>query len=154
MTVTTKKNQLSFIFRIGLVVLLVNVGIVSLYVGYLGVHAAIFSLGLEKVISEEKAFLLHHVDFEVLREAADQLHEQTLKANALTGHQYVRYLSDNKDLPPALRILKPTHLSVENERVFIEFGGALYHFGIIVYTPEAKETGERKLADRVWFYSD
>lgn len=154
MTAITRKNPLSFIFRIGLVLLFANFGIVFLYVGYLGVHAAIFSLGLEKVISEEKASLLHNVDFEVLREAADQLHEQTLKANALTGHQYVRYLSDNRDLPPALRILKPTHISVENERIFIEFGGGLYHFGIIVYTPGAKETGQRKLADRVWFYSD
>jgi hypothetical protein len=154
MAAMTKKNPVLFIFRIGFIVLLANVGIAFSYMGYRGVQAAIFVLGMVKVISEEKAFLLHRVDFEVLREATDQLHEQTLKANALTGHQYVRYLPDNKDVPPALRILKPTHISVENERAFVEFGGGMYHFGILVYTPGAKETGQRKLADRVWFYSD
>ena len=95
----------------------------ALYGGWLGVRAVLFILGFEKVISEDKAFLLHHVDFAELRDAADELHEQTLKANAFKEQQVVGYSSDNKDLPPALRILKPTHIFVEKERVCIEFGG-------------------------------
>jgi hypothetical protein len=153
MTAIAKEQRFSILFRIGLFFLVATLGMGALYGGWLGFRAVLFILEFDKVISEDKYFLLHHVDFEVLREAADQMHEKALKAKALEDDQIVSYSSDNKDLPPALRILKPTHIFVEKERVSIEFGGALYYFGIFVDTTEVKETGDRKLADRVWFYS-
>jgi hypothetical protein len=121
----------------------------------LGVYAyfEIQFSSLKRRISSEQAWILYHVDHKVLARETRNFAKQRLAQHGrgLVGDVLK---SDDPHVPAPLAVLKPRSIAILDGYVRLEFGGALLHFGIIVYDEGLEGPGTKKLGEGVWFYSE
>jgi hypothetical protein len=102
----------------------------------------------------KQRFLLYYINHDVLAAEARKLatavrwgkSQPETKENYFSGDDLVR-------LPPGIVILKPSSVRVFNDRVEMEFGGALYYYEISIFRNGEAGHGTKQLAPNVWFTS-
>ena len=58
------------------------------------------------------------------------------------------------EIPPAIRRLKPTRVSISTNSVWVDFSDAFNPFGIAVYATGVDGRGPHKWIDGLWLYDD
>ena len=58
------------------------------------------------------------------------------------------------EIPPVIRRLKPTRVSISTNSVWVDFSDVFNPFGIVVYAAEADGRGPHKWIDGLWLYDD
>lgn len=58
------------------------------------------------------------------------------------------------EIPPAIRRLKPTRVSISTNSVWIDFSDVFNPFGIAVYAAGTDGSGPHKWIDGLWVYDD
>lgn len=131
------------VIAVGTAATAVLVGLIFLCV-YYGMR------GLVKQNFAHQAQLLYQVDHRILgREArtfaSDQRKRFEMPRSVWLGEP---------DVPPSLAILKPGSITITDDLIRLEFGGALLHYGLVVYNEGLEGPGTKKLDEGVWFYSE
>jgi hypothetical protein len=57
-------------------------------------------------------------------------------------------------VPAALRVLKPSAISVHPDYIALDFGGPFFQMDIRAFKPGLAGEGTKRLADGLWFYSE
>lgn len=113
-----------------------------------------FVFGLDRIITERQRIILYQIDHRslsiLLRDFA------TLQRWSATEPPKDGTFLDGDDpsVPPALKLLKPSSIRINDENIDLEFGGALLHFGIRAFRPGLAGSGTKQLGEGLWFYSE
>ena len=110
--------------------------------------------GLGRLVSERERQLLYHTDHAALAVEARNFQSQWRSRFGMPGSEPRVLEPDDTEIPNSLRILKPTSAVISNDRIELEFGGALLHYGIVVFDEGLEGNGTKRLAKGVWFYSE
>jgi hypothetical protein len=104
-------------------------------------------------VAATQKMLLYRVNHEVLASEARSFAATVEwgKAASKPGGYYLK--GDDIALPTSIRVLKPSSVRVFDDRVEIEFGGALFYQGLRIFREANSGTGTKKLGKGVWFYS-
>src|ERR1700724_898935 len=105
-----------------------------------------FVIGLRHAISQRERGLLYDTDHAALAHIMrDFAAERQWSLNAAPtppfgwtswpGESFVYFRSNDESFPPALRMLKPSSVSIFEDHIELEFGGAFLHFGIRAFRP-------------------
>jgi hypothetical protein len=107
--------------------------------------------------------LLCKTDHVALRFAGGELLRETGQ-ESVTSHGHVLHGSsrrlDVSQSPLAIRRLSPRGIRIEEDRLYIDFGGRTHNFGVIIYPADFNEPypeyrgGDRKLVEGMWYYDD
>ena len=111
--------------------------------------------GMHDAAAGVQRMLLFHVAHDVLAAEARAFAETIgwgRSASGESGGQ--RFEGDDPRLPASIRVLHPSSLRVWQDRMEIEFGGALHHQGISVFRNATGGKGTKELAKGVWYYSE
>jgi hypothetical protein len=106
-----------------------------------------------RFISDSERPLLYHVNHltlaaELRRFAADQRWK-----NSISSSDPQSFDPADPAIPPSLRVLKPSLITIYDDRIEYDFGSALFDFGIVVFKEGIPGTGTKQLGDGIWFYS-
>jgi hypothetical protein len=114
-----------------------------------------FVFGLRREVAAKKQQVLNQIDHAALADAVRELARERRWSTPPLGEppEYIR----NPEVfltTPSLRSVKPTAMRLFDDRAEIEFGGALMHFGIIIYRDGIPGHGLKELGPGIWFYSE
>lgn len=112
----------------------------------------VFQLG--KTANEREKQLLYDIDHTALaselRKFASEKRWRQTEANAEPEILW----PNNKAVPASVRLLKPTSVAIFDDRIVLERGGPMLHFGIVVFRDGIVGEGLKELGPGVWFYAD
>lgn len=115
-----------------------------------------FSLirGMEKAVDYRARYILYFINHKPLAEVVRKFAWPEGKISAYDRFGLKRFEGDNPLIPEGVWILNPTSVNIYDDRVDLEFGGALLHFGISVFQDGDTGRGIKNLGSGVWFYSE
>ncbi len=114
--------------------------------------------GLDHLIKKRERQLLYDTDHralaEIMRDFATERQWSSGQPPRSDFGDFVHFPSNDPSLPPAVRLLKPSGVVIFSDRVELEFGGALLHFGVAVFRPGIAGEGTKQLGEGIWFYAE
>lgn len=111
-----------------------------------------FVTGMRKLINEQQRLILYHIDHVAL--AKEMRNYASEKRSQFPNLAHGVVLPTGTDFPTSLKILECNAVTIFPDRVNLEFGGTLLHYGITVFNEGTRGHGTKKLGDGVWFYSE
>jgi hypothetical protein len=113
-----------------------------------------FVFGVERAITERQKIILYQIDHPslaiLLRDFATSQRWSVAEPPKDGAFLY----GNDGSVPPALRLLKPSSIRINDKSIDLEFGGALQHFGISAFRPGLAGSGTKQLGEGLWFYSE
>jgi hypothetical protein len=117
-----------------------------------------FVIGLQHAINEHERILLYRIDHaalaQIMRELAQERRWTSTQVPRSKSEDPLIIDGSDPSLPPAARLMKPSHVVISDDHIEFEFGGAFLHFGIRTYRPGVPGEGNKRLGDGVWFFSE
>jgi len=113
--------------------------------------------------SERYEHLICDTDYQALLAGCRELSQMRARGKLLKNEYMVRGnpVVETLHLPQAILDVQPTNVYIDSdERVTVELGGGLHHFGVYGYPDDYREPvsnfkyGDRKLIDGLWYYED
>ncbi len=110
-----------------------------------------------ETLDQFQRVLLYRVDlgileFELQRYANERLWSD--KSAALADAPIVMYGKQLDSLPPSLRLLGPSSVTLSVTSIQYELGGTMLHFGFTVFREKASGEGTKQVGESMWFYSE
>ena len=113
-----------------------------------------FAQHLRENATEKEKHILYDVDH---TELASQLREFATKLrwshNEKKGEPDIVWANDPR-IPQNLKLLDPTSIAVFDDRIILECGGGLFHFGVVAFRPGIEGSGTKKLGVGLWFFAE
>jgi hypothetical protein len=135
-------------YKVVCLVAVVLLGMALLYIA----HRELGMGRIGRVIDAKQASLIYRIDHGALASCA---RASVWPADTAVDPLAVGlYNKGDARVPDALWIAKASRILVAEDRVRMEYGGALLHYGIAIFPKGQIGEGTRMLADGVWFYSD
>lgn len=115
-----------------------------------------FVFGMSRIVAAKQRMILYGLDHAaldmMLRNFATE--RRWTHPLAATRSREMWFESDDAAIPPELRVLKPSLIHIDDERIDLEFGGPFLHFGVTAFRDRSKGSGTKKLRDGFWFYAE
>jgi hypothetical protein len=113
-----------------------------------------FLHGLRSYSTEREKHIIYDVNHEILAlELRQFATEWRWRRVGQRAGPDIFWVNDDR-IPPHLKLLKPTSIAIFDDRIIFESGGALLHFGIVVFRPGIEGSGTKRLGDGIWFFSE
>jgi hypothetical protein len=104
--------------------------------------------------TEEEKHILYHVDHTELAAQLRQFAtEMRWGRNEKKGEPNILWANDSR-IPPGLEGLSPTSIAVFDDRIILECGGGLFHFGVVAFRQGIEGSGTKKLGVGLWFFAE
>ncbi|HSI12115.1 MAG TPA: hypothetical protein VK961_08730 [Chthoniobacter sp.] len=113
-----------------------------------------FVFGLDRSIAERQKIILYQIDHPSLAVLLRDFAARQRWSAAQPPQDSAFLYADDPAVPPALKLLRPSSVRINDESIDLEFGGALLHFGISAFRPGLAGSGTKQLGEGLWFYSE
>lgn len=107
-----------------------------------------------RIITERQKIILYKIDHPSLAILLRDFATRQRWSVAAPPEDSAFLYADDPSVPPALKLLKPSSVSIYDDNIDLEFGGALLHFGIRAFRPGLAGSGTKQLGEGLWFYSE
>ena len=113
-----------------------------------------FAFGLSRSIAERQRIILYQIDHPSLAILLRDFATRQRWSVADSANKKAVFHGDDPSVPPALKLLKPSSVYIDDDSIDLEFGGALLHYGISAFRPGLAGSGTKQLGEGLWFYSE
>lgn len=108
---------------------------------------------IRRLIRNGEHQLVYDIDHEILAKELRRFGNELRWSRQMHDSEPASFDPNDPAIPSALRILKPSGITIYDDRVEYDCGSPFLAFGIVVFREGVPGTGSRKLGDGIWFYS-
>jgi len=107
-----------------------------------------------RLLLENQRQLLYDINHEVLAAELRRFANQMRWERPVRHTEPESFNATDPVIPPALRILKLSGLTIYDDKIEYDCGTPFLDFGIVVFKEGTPGQGAKKLGEGIWFYSE
>lgn len=132
----------------------------AIIIGVISAVPVYFMSQMSSDITRRQKYLLYNLDHQRVAAELRQFAAENGWSAPIADSEHPVFFPNDRNLSPDLNLsssitsAKPNTIAVFDDRVELECGSGLLHYGIAVFKPGLIGYGQKQLGDGIWFYSE